>query len=287
MMSERHLLLCTDMDRTIIPNGVQPETPGVREWFKRLCEDERIELVYVTGRDINLVKEAIADYALPEPDYAITDVGTVIYQVRGGAWQSLAQWQELIAQDWHDYHHADLVHALAEVTELELQEQEKQNRFKLSYYLDLKWDARRVLGQMQRTCDALGVAVNIIWSIDAGAGVGLVDVLPQRASKVRGIRFLGEQLKHIEDEILFAGDSGNDLDVLESSIPAVLVANGAKDVRKTALERSRRNGHEQRLFMAGESAWPPGNGNYCSGVLQGVAHFFPTLRQVLERIVGQ
>ncbi|MEJ2621733.1 MAG: haloacid dehalogenase, partial [Candidatus Thiodiazotropha sp.] len=31
------LLLCTDLDRTLIPNGSQPESAGAREAFKQLC----------------------------------------------------------------------------------------------------------------------------------------------------------------------------------------------------------------------------------------------------------
>ena len=62
------LLLCTDMDRTIIPNGHQPEHPDARERFRQLCSLPAVKLVYVTGRHLQLVEQAIADYNLPEPD---------------------------------------------------------------------------------------------------------------------------------------------------------------------------------------------------------------------------
>ena len=46
------LLLCTDLDRTLIPNGTQPESPRARELFKRLVSHEEVTLVYVTGRHL-------------------------------------------------------------------------------------------------------------------------------------------------------------------------------------------------------------------------------------------
>lgn len=82
-MPQSKLLLCADMDRTVIPNGEQPEHPDARKRFKTFCLLPEVKLVYVTGRHQELVKQAIKNYHLPEPDFVITDVGTKIYQVKG------------------------------------------------------------------------------------------------------------------------------------------------------------------------------------------------------------
>jgi hydroxymethylpyrimidine pyrophosphatase-like HAD family hydrolase len=74
----RRLLLCTDLDRTLLPNGFEPESPDSRDLFARLVAAKGITLAYVSGRDQALVDAAIADYKLPQPDFAITDVGTRI-----------------------------------------------------------------------------------------------------------------------------------------------------------------------------------------------------------------
>ncbi|MCI5139086.1 MAG: haloacid dehalogenase, partial [Candidatus Electrothrix sp. AR1] len=52
------LLVCTDLDRTLLPNGPQPESPGARPAFTALAEDPRVRIVYVTGRSICLTEEA-------------------------------------------------------------------------------------------------------------------------------------------------------------------------------------------------------------------------------------
>jgi len=281
-MNPGRLLLCTDMDRTVIPNGSQPEDPAARPRFRAFCRRPEICLAYVTGRHLQLVQQAIADYELPAPDYAITDVGSRIYQVRAGNWRSMSQWEELIAPDWGGKSHAELERALRPISELTLQEAEKQNRFKLSYYLELDVDREPVMQRMRRTLVNLGVAASLIWSVDDLTQVGLLDVLPENATKLHGVKFLQQQLSYTHDEVLFAGDSGNDLPVLGSDVRSVLVANASVEVKQQARQLVDEAGHAESLYLAQEGVEPFG-GNYAAGVLQGVYHFFPELcRPLLE-----
>ncbi|MDH5217544.1 MAG: haloacid dehalogenase, partial [Gammaproteobacteria bacterium] len=73
-MNEPRILLCTDMDRTVIPNGVQAEHEKARKSFTAFCRHPQVVLVYVTGRHLELVKQAIHTYCLPVPEYIIADV---------------------------------------------------------------------------------------------------------------------------------------------------------------------------------------------------------------------
>lgn len=74
--------------------------------------------------------------------------------------------------------------------------------------------------------------------------------------------------------MVFAGDSGNDLDVLTSGMQSILVGNAAADVRRTATHRLTEIGRIDRLYLA-TGDFHGMNGNYAAGVLEGVAHFFP------------
>jgi len=275
-MNHGRLLLCTDMDRTVIPNGCQPEHPEARKLFRRFCARPEVCLVYVTGRHRQLVEQAVAEFALPCPDFAITDVGSKIYRREGGSWQSLEGWETQIAADWRGRSHAELSEALTPVTELQLQETEKQSHFKLSYYVPLTVESGMVMQRMRSILTELGVAASLIWSVDEPQGVGLLDVLPENATKLHGLRFLQQQLGYADDELLFAGDSGNDLPVLGSAVRSVLVANASDEVRQQARQLVRANGHAGTLFLARPGGSPFG-GNYAAGVLQGVRHYYPGL----------
>jgi len=279
-MPRDKLLLCTDMDRTVIPNGSQAESPDARERFAQLCDLPQVTLVYVTGRHQALIKQAIADYQLPEADYAITDVGTIIYHIKNGTWHQLQSWHDEIDHAWNGYSHEQIKQLLADIKELSLQETEKQNTHKLSYYLPLQHDSDDVMSRADILLRNRGIAASLIWSIDEAANTGLLDVLPQNATKLHAIEFLQQQLGYTLDEVIFAGDSGNDMPVLTSPVHSVLVANASDDVRQTALRIAKHNGHADALYLANTDALNM-NGNYSAGVLQGIWHFVPGYRDIL------
>ena len=55
-------ILCTDLDRTLIPNGNQPPDPGgAIPTLHALLKQVNLTLVYVSGRDIALVQQAIEE----------------------------------------------------------------------------------------------------------------------------------------------------------------------------------------------------------------------------------
>ncbi len=103
-----------------------------------------------------------------------------------------------------------------------------------------------------------------------------MDVLPENATKYHAVDFLMHLAGHDETTTLFAGDSGNDLEVLVSPIPSVLVANGHAEVRATAVRLAAEHGTSDRLYCA-TGGWCGMNGNYSAGILEGVDHFRPDL----------
>lgn len=283
-MTQSRLLLCTDMDRTVIPNGFQPEPKNARLEFNQFCRRADVKLTYVTGRHVSLVKRAIKNYALPLPDFAITDVGTKIYQIGKGSWQQMADWEAEIDQDWHGKTHAQLKALLKPVKELRLQESSKQNTHKLSYYLPLYLEKDTIIARIEAFLAEAGVEASILWSVDEPKNIGLLDVLPKHATKLHAIEFLQQKLGYSLDEVVFAGDSGNDLPVLTSHIQSVLVANASAEIKQAALQLSQHNGHASALYLASNDELAT-NGNYSAGVLQGVAHFAPDfLSKAKERL---
>jgi sucrose-6-phosphatase len=270
------ILLCSDLDRTLIPNGAEDESPQARPLLAALAAHPQLRLAYVSGRDKNLVKEAMAEFDLPEPDFVIGDVGTTLYHVQGSQWHMNQGWQHEIARDWHGHAHDDIAELLADMDakDLELQPPEKQNRYKISYYTDPSIDYRRLKQQVTDILADHQVSAHIIWSRDDAEQRGLLDILPRQANKLQAIRFLMADEAFEESNTVFAGDSGNDLDVLVSGLQAVLVKNAADDVRRTALDRLAEDGLKDRLYLA-KGGFKSMNGNYAAGVLEGLVHFFP------------
>lgn len=279
------LLLCTDLDRTLLPNGAQQETPVARTLFTELVAQPQVTLVYVSGRDQRLLKQAIADYAIPVPDFAIGDVGSTIYKISRGVWQPWRQWREEIAPDWMGKTPAMLAATISSIDGLTLQEEEKQNDYKLSYYVSMTADREYVMSLVAERLAALHVRVNLIWSIDEPAGVALLDILPQRANKLHAIHFLMRALNFDEHHSVFAGDSGNDLPVLTSGLPAILVRNADADVRRDA-QAGLPAHHTEKLYLADGDFYGL-NGNYAAGIIEGVAFHYPAWRRwIISRLTN-
>jgi sucrose-6F-phosphate phosphohydrolase len=280
VQNKPRLLLCTDLDRTLIPNGTALEDKRAREMFSKLCGHPGVSLVYVTGRDRRLVLDAITTYDLPQPDYALTDVGSTIYRIVAGDWQQLEAWNHHLSTRWPKTTSRRIRSIVDRVSGPCLQEEAKQNTFKVSFYVPLQLDVDQIIGDIKKQLQREGIAANLIWSIDEQKGVGLLDILPDGADKRQAIRFLQQQLGFGDDELLFAGDSGNDLQVINSDIPSILVANAAIPIKEAALTWARQNNQSETLYLA-RGGLLAMNGNYSAGILEGVCHFQPAFRSYL------
>jgi len=264
------LLLCTDLDRTLLPNGSQCESPQARPLFTKLIAAKPgITLAYVTGRHEVLIKQAIRDFGLPTPDFAIADVGATIYQVSGTTWQRWPAWDAHIATGWGGASHDDLQRLLRGMQALTLQESSKQTLHKLSFYAPVQTPVAELLAHIDAVFKASGIRAHLIWSVDEATQQGLLDILPVNANKLRAIEYLIATQGFDTDHTVFAGDSGNDIDVLLSGIPSVLVANAGADIQARVASVSADKLYQARGDFLGM------NGNYCAGVLEGLAHYHP------------
>jgi sucrose-6F-phosphate phosphohydrolase len=281
-MTEIKLLLCTDLDRTLIPNGEQPESTGASELFNRLVRQPNVTLIFVTGRHRELVEEAIDTYHLPQPDYVIADVGSTIYQIKSGDWSSWTRWEQELGRSWGRNTHADIQSMFGNLGVLQLQEPEKQGRYKLSYYVSVPDEPKELEQEMYARLDAGSVKAALVWSVDETTSTGLLDVLPITANKYYAIEFLMEALGFDLGNTIFAGDSGNDLAVLVSPIKSVLVANATDQVRQQALEDAKAGGQLDALYLA-HGYFYGMNGNYSAGILEGIMHYMPQADALLRR----
>lgn len=276
------LLLCTDMDRTLLPNGPQKESEHARELLAQLVALPQVEFTFVTGRDKKLVEKAIHNYLLPQPDFVIGDVGSTIYQTGGNEWRKLKSWDEHIGVDWQGYHHDDLRLLLKGIKDIRLQELSKQGPHKLSYYIPMHVKTHHIMQKIAQCFEQHNIKVNLIWSLDEPANIGLLDILPARASKRQAIEFLMQKEAYALDDVVFAGDSGNDISVVASEIPSVLVANASNDVQNEAKAEAASAKRENSLYLA-KGGYLNMNGNYSAGILEGVAHYKPEIAKWLEQ----
>lgn len=264
-----------------MPNGHAPESPGALDVLKNFVQMNSVQLAYVTGRDIRLLQAAVDEFQLPQADFAITDVGSQIYTF-DRQWQPLPAWLDKMHSQWPDDAIPSILAQLQQTVGLRLQEEHKQGPFKISFYVDDASQLDNVEQQVQQQLRQCSYPYNVICSIDDIHQVGLLDILPAMANKLQAIQFLIHYVHIPIEHTLFAGDSGNDLSVLISDIPAVLVANAENDLRQQVIKLVQEKHLSHRLYVA-QGQYLDFNGNYAAGILEGLWHYAPEYRKLLSQ----
>lgn len=272
-------LVCTDLDRTLLPNGVQPESAHARPVLWHMLRTHNVLLAYVSGRDLGRVLDAIERYDLPVPAAIVADVGTSIYTRDVDGWVPSAHWQTKVSRDWNGRSAGDIRRLLADVAGLQEQEPDRQSAFKQSYYYPENVDEASLLRAVDERLAAPGISASLVCSHDPEKGVGLLDVLPRSATKREAVAYLQSLFDISPADVMFAGDSGNDVDAICALHPSVLVANADASTREAVSIRSRTVSQSKNICFAEGSVEVAGldalNGNYAAGIIEGLLHFRP------------
>ena len=101
---------------------------------------------------------------------------------------------------------------------------------------------------------------------------GYLDVLPQSATKEYALKYLQNRFKLQENDIVFAGDGGNDLGPLTSGYQAIVVNNASELFKKKVVEIAKAKSVLDSVYFA-HGDFNGMNGNYTAGVLEGLNHF--------------
>ena len=262
-------ILATDLDRTLLPNGSWPPDPGAIDLFNELTQRHDVLVVYVTGRNLNLTENAIREFGIRYPDVLIGDVGTSIRKYEQDRWKSHDGWDTHVKQSSPRWDADAVRNAVAGVDGLTEQESEHCGPFKQSYYVDhdryeavLKAVDERVKGKFDEV---------IVYSFDSQSGKGLLDFLPQSATKQTALEYIADELGANKSDVVFCGDSGNDVFPLTAGFSGVLVRN-ADDQLVASVKQATDVHPELKLYFA-KGGFKGLNGFYTSGVIEGAYHY--------------
>ncbi len=260
-------LLASDLDGTIIPlewNDLR--RAEVEELALAMGARDDLAVAYVTGRHLSLALEGIRYYGLPRPDALVCDVGTSVYYPDGAdSFTEDQVYAERMQEAFGAMTGANLRKVLETVEGLTLQEEEKQGAFKVSFYFPVGVARERLVATVGERLGRVGARVKMVDSLEAGGGRGLLDLLPRGISKGYAVRYLQERYGLPREGVLYAGDSGNDMDALLSGFNAVVVGNAPGALTELLRVAAQRAGLQDHLYFA--------KGWYAGGVLEGGRHF--------------
>ena len=212
-----HKFFISDIDDTLI---------GDREAIQQLSERlaplrERIGFGVATGREARSALQALRDWNAPAPDIIISSVGTEIYY--GSGLMPDRGWKSHISYQWQ---REEIRQTLQELPFLEMQEDPAQREFKLSYYMDAD-NADDQLAAIHRLLADKRLRYYLIYSRSR-----YLDILPYRASKGKAIRYLSYKWNIPLGNILVAGDTDNDEEMLRGEMLGVVVGNYSPELEK-------------------------------------------------------
>lgn len=265
-MPKNTTLLASDMDGTVIPLEEGPEQDRALAEFRKTVEEAKdLILAYVTGRGLALARKGMHQFRLPAPDFFVCDVGTSVYRLEDGDYSPDSEYARRMRNAMGGLDFGQVRESLGPVDHLLLQPEERQTEFKLSYHLPHEADHAEIVELVQGHLEELGGRVQAVYSVGAPSGRGLLDLLPMGAAKDFAVHYLQEVTGVDERNLVYAGDSGNDLAVMLAGFKAVVVANAGADLTEGLRERLDDEAMAARIHF---SAF-----RYCAGVLDGCRHF--------------
>jgi sucrose-phosphate synthase len=240
-LARTKFLLVTDLDHTLI--GSPSELRLFIDWLREHAND--VAFGVATGRTVESTIALLRANNVPQPNVIVGAVGTDIRY--GSRLVADNGWQDHVRYFWR---RNDLVSALSDVPMLRMQLPGHQTEFKISY--DIVSGPENVFEHVSDILKRYKLRANLVTSHGRH-----FDVVPVRASKGRAIRHLAYKWGLQLSDVLVAGDSGNDFDMLSGETLGVVVGNYASELE---VLRNR-----ERIYFASSS--------YAGGIREGIAHY--------------
>ena len=238
----RNAALFTDLDQNLL--GDRQSLAALLDIMQQ--HRRQISFGLVTGRRLDSALKALREYAIVQPDVLITSLGTEIHYAPNLT-RDIA-WSRHINHQWQ---RDEVIRILAEMPGLIMQPKHCQNPFKVSYYIDPAvapdiHAIKKALLKQEQT-------VNAIFSFGQ-----FLDIVPCRASKGFALRWAAGQLGIPLENILVAGGSGADEDMMRGNTLAVVVGN---------------RHHEELSDLAAIERIYFAKQDYAAGIIEAMEHY--------------
>jgi sucrose-phosphate synthase len=235
-------VLVTDIDGTLIG-----DCEGLAEFNEYILEHRKdIVLIYATGRDMKEFMNGITLEGLLPPDAAILSTGSEIYLNSDGSFMPDPVWQEIMKDFWEKEKIESIMENVSGAVS-----QYKSEPFKVCYYAK-PGSFGGIQAEIESKLNDAGLRAKVITS----HGI-YIDILPYRCDKGAAAEYIAEKLGFTREQVLVAGDSGNDADMFKKFSRGIVVGNAHDELK------DRISGLD--MYYAGQSC--------AAGLLEGLKHY--------------
>lgn len=249
-MQKIEWILASDIDNTL--TGDPQALINLRGQIEALRQQQKLALFLTTGRTLDEVLHGLKEEHIPQPDAIITQVGTEIFVPPfSPEMQPLSAWDQYLRQQ---FSRKQALEFLRNIEGAKIQSDRYNTPLKVSYFLDETPDPEAAAQRVKERVARAGNGYQVVWS----SGKHL-DILPAAAGKGKAIRFLIDFLELAPEQVITAGDSGNDRSMLEEFENGIIVGNAQPELRELKDQN-----HDDYYFA---------RQNYAAGVEEGLRHF--------------
>lgn len=205
----RDRAIFSDLDQNLIGDTRALQT------FSSLIQDNRkcVTFGIATGRRLDSALALMHKHKIPRPDILISGLGTRIHYG-----QSLTEddfWVDHIDTDWSPDR---IRRVMSKLPGIKLQSKTELSHFKVSYFYDPRHapSVEEITALIRR----YELTANVLHSFGQ-----FIDIIPSRASKGQALRYVAQRLDIPLEQVLVAGGSGADEDMMRGNTLAVVVGN--------------------------------------------------------------
>jgi mannosylfructose-6-phosphate phosphatase len=238
-------LFSTDLDGTVV--GDNAATARFRDYWQSLPAATRPLLVLNSGRLLDDQFELMRDVPLPTPDYVIGGVGTML------SCRDQPSLSEAYSASLGETFDTEKIRVLvSDISGMSQQPERYQHAMKSSWYLHDADEA--AIAAIEERLHAANIDARIVYSSNRD-----LDILPSAADKGAAISWLCRHLNICFDEVVVAGDTGNDRAMFElPGVRGISPANALPELKALAEGRD-------TIFSAQEAE--------ADGIISGLKHW--------------
>lgn len=210
-------LLSFDIDNTLI------DFHTYKSNFRKIWEKYKpkdVFLTYNTGRLIDDVLNLIDTGILPKPDYIISGVGTHIYNYNEK--KVVKEFNDVLDDGWDLKSVENIIQNISHP--ISEQPTRFQHAYKRSYFFHNA--SLELITSVEEDFANANMDINVVYSGDK-----FLDILPKFANKGNALQWLLKKIDLKSNEVLVAGDSGNDSAMFDvKDVKGVVVVNAHEEL---------------------------------------------------------
>ncbi len=233
-------LIVTDLDNTLAG-----DVEALAEFASILDEHEDIGFGIATGRHLDSALELIGELGLPRPDVLDTCAGTQLHY--GEKLTPDGSWQQQIGYAWK---RAEIRELLDPLPGFYPQPQNDQSEFKVSYEIDPETSPK--VSEIKKRLREAGLRAKVVLSLGM-----YLDIIPVRGGSEMSMRHVMWKWGFSPENVLVAGDSGNDAGMLLGRTLGVVVGNHSKELKRLK--------NRPRVYFA--------EGCHARGIIEGIQYY--------------